>query len=227
MCFPICARWAGGAWAAARPRTMRLATLRTTMLLCFLAVGAQVETTSARAPQRPQARERPPTEARGPPEGTAGAARPRARTSQPAGRTARSGRRRRRRRRGQHSTAGRMLGSLPSAAATVARLAGNASVAAGRLAARLATPAPWAALRTNVSRAALSSRRWASARARTLQLDLTLTPTLALALLPTLALALTLTPTPSPSPHPHQARCRTWSAAAPPCCKRRWPNPNP
>ena len=223
---------------------MRLATLRTTMLLCFLAVDAQVEAPSARAPQRrqratapqppqaaeqprPQATARPPSEARGPPEGAAGAARPRARTSQPAGRTARSGRRRRRRRRGQHSTAGRMLGSLPSAAATVARLAGNASVAAGRLAARLATPAPWAALRTNVSRAALSSRRWASARARTLQLDLTLTPTLALALLPTLALALTLTPTPSPSPHPHKARCRTWSAAAPPCCKRRWPNPNP
>jgi hypothetical protein len=165
---------------------MRLATLRTTILLFVaLAVDAQVEAPSARAPQRRQrtapqpsqaaeqprrqATKRPPLEARGTPEDTTDATRPRGRTSQPAGRTARSGHRRRRRRRGKHSRAGRVLGSLPAAAATVARLAGNASVTVRRLAARLATPAPWAALATNVSRAVLSSRRWASARARTLQ----------------------------------------------------------
>ena len=62
-----------------------------------------------------------------------------------------------------------MISALPSAAAAVARLTGNASVAAGRLAAQLATPAPWEALAAGVSRAALGSRRWAGARARALQ----------------------------------------------------------
>ena len=161
---------------------MRLATLCTSVILLFcLAVDAQVEAPSARAPQPrqrtapqpPQAAEQPRRQAtaRPPSEASVGAARPRARTAQPAGRTARSGRRRRprRRRRGEHSRAGRVLGSLPAAAATVARLAGNASVTVRRLAARLATPAPWAALATNVSRAAVSSRRWAAARTRTLR----------------------------------------------------------
>ena len=159
---------------------MRLATLCTSVILLFcLAVDAQVEAPSARAPQPrqrtapqpPQAAEQPRRQAtaRPPSEASAGAARPRARTAQPAGRTARSGRRRRRRRRGDHSRAGRVLGSLPAVAATVARLAGNASATAGRLAARLATPAPWAALAINVSRAAVSSRHWAVARTRTLR----------------------------------------------------------
>ena len=163
---------------------MRLATLRTTVMLLCLAVDAQLEAPSARAPQprqrasatpqmhtaqRPRhATERPPPEARRPQEGPAGASRPRARSSPPAGRTARSGRRRRRRHR-RRSPVGRVISALPSAAAAVARLTGNASVAAGRLAARLATPAPWEALAARVSRAALRSRRWAGARARALQ----------------------------------------------------------